>query len=98
MHDPIALILACAAITYITRAGGHLLLSRFKTVNYRFEAALHAVPIAVLTSLVAPALVTHGPAEAAAIVVAAAIAMQASLIVSVASGLTTLLLLRQLLS
>lgn len=97
MHDPMLLIFACAAITYATRVGGHVVLSRFKTINYRFEAALHAVPIAVLTSLVAPALLTHGPAEAVAIVVGAAVAMRASLVVSVASGITTLLLLRQLL-
>lgn len=97
MHDPIGLILACATITYATRIGGHVLLSRFKTINYRFEAALHAVPIAVLTALVAPALFTNGPAEAIAIVVAAAVAMRAPLIVSVASGMAALLLLRQLL-
>lgn len=98
MHDPIALILACAAITYATRIGGHVLLSRFKSVNYRFEAALHAVPIAVLTALIAPALVTNGPAEASAIVLTAAVAMRAPLIVSVASGMATLILIRQLLS
>ena len=97
MHEPMALVLACAAITYITRIGGHVLLSRFKSVNYRFEAALHAVPIAVLTSLIAPAIVTHGPAEAIAIVVATAVAMRAPLIVSVASGLFSLLLFRYLL-
>ena len=75
-----------------------MLLSRLKTINYRFEAALHAVPIAVLTALVAQATLTHGPAEAIAIVVTALVAMRAQLIVSVACGLSTLLLLRYLLT
>jgi uncharacterized membrane protein len=98
MHDPIVLILACAAITYATRIGGHVLLSRFKSVNYRFEAALHAVPIAVLTALIAPALLTNGPAEALAIITAAGVAMRAPLIVSVASGMAVLIALRHLLA
>jgi len=98
MHEPVLLIIACASITYATRAGGHVLLSRFKTINYRFEAALHAVPIAVLTALVAPAALTHGPAEAAAIIVSASVAMRCQLIISVACGLSTLLLLRHLLT
>ena len=51
-------------VTYAARLGGHLVLSRFKRIPPRVDAALNAVPAAVLTTLVAPAAVTGGPAEA----------------------------------
>lgn len=57
-------IAAAALVTYATRVGGHLVLSRFKRIPPRVEVALNAVPAAVLTTLVAPAAVFNGPAEA----------------------------------
>jgi uncharacterized membrane protein len=63
-------VLAGALATYLTRIGGHLVLSRFSSIHPRIEAALNAVPAAVLTTLVAPAAVFTGPAEAATIIVA----------------------------
>ena len=91
------LILACALATYATRAGGHLILSRFGTTHYRLEAALEAVPTAVLTALVAPSLITNGPAEAIAVLVGGLVALRYPLVVSVISGLGTLILLRGML-
>ncbi|WP_193176518.1 AzlD family protein [Oricola nitratireducens] len=64
------IILAGAFATYLTRIGGHLVLSRFKTIHPRVNAGLNAVPAAVLTTLVAPAAVFTGPAETATIIVA----------------------------
>nr|WP_097106480.1 AzlD family protein [Hoeflea halophila] len=58
------IIIFAALVTYATRLGGHLVLSRFKQIPPRIDAALNAVPAAVLTTLVAPAAVTGGPAEA----------------------------------
>lgn len=69
------IILAGGLATYLTRIGGHLVLSRFSSIHPRVEAALNAVPAAVLTTLVAPAAVFSGPAEAAAIIVAALAAL-----------------------
>lgn len=69
------IVLAGALATYLTRIGGHLVLSRFSSIHPRVEAALNAVPAAVLTTLVAPAAVFSGPAEAAAIIVAALAAL-----------------------
>ncbi len=94
MHDTIVLIIACAAATYLTRIGGHVILSRFGSTHHRVEAALVAVPTAVLTGLVAPSLLTNGPAEALAILFAGAIALRASLMISVAAGLVSLMVLR----
>lgn len=53
-------ILAGAVATYLTRIAGHILISRMKTVPPRLEAALNAVPAAVLTTLVAPAFAMGG--------------------------------------
>lgn len=69
------IIIAGAVLTYFTRAGGHLVLSRFERIHPRVEAGLNAVPAAVLTTLVAPAAMQGGPAELAALGVGALIAL-----------------------
>ena len=55
------IIIAGAIATYLTRIGGHLVISRFDTIHPRVEAGLNAVPAAVLTTLVAPELLNAGP-------------------------------------
>lgn len=70
------IILAAAVMTYLTRVGGHLVLSRFERIHPRVEAGLNAVPAAVLTTLVAPATLNAGPAEWAALVVAALMSLR----------------------
>ena len=60
------LIVALGLGTYATRIGGHLVLSRFDKLDPRVEAALEAVPAAVMTAIVAPLALTTGPAEAIA--------------------------------
>lgn len=62
MSEIFWLIVTLGALTYATRFGGHVVLSRFKRINPRLESALDAVPAAVITALVAPAFLT-GPAE-----------------------------------
>ncbi|MCT8996888.1 AzlD family protein [Chelativorans intermedius] len=69
------IIVAGAVLTYLTRAGGHLVLSRFERIHPRVEAGLNAVPAAVLTTLVAPAAMEGGPAELAALATAAVIVL-----------------------
>lgn len=59
----ILLIVALGLGTYVTRIAGHLVLSRFERLDPRVEAALHAVPAAVLTALVAPAVLAAGIAD-----------------------------------
>ncbi|MDH4414150.1 MAG: AzlD domain-containing protein [Rhizobium sp.] len=49
------LIAAAAVATFLTRIAGYVLVKRLKTMPLRLEAALNAVPAAVLTTLVAPA-------------------------------------------
>ncbi len=96
MSDVLWIILAGAAVTYLSRVGGHLVLSRFERVHPRVEAALDAVPAAVLTTLVAPALVSAGPAELAALAVAGLVALRGGMLTMFLAGAAVLILLRQL--
>ncbi len=83
------LIITLGLVTYATRIGGHLILSRFGRLNPRLEAALDAVPAAVMTAIVAPMALATGPMEsvAAAIAVLTALrfSMHATLILSIGS-------------
>ena len=98
MSDPLVLmILGCAIATYVTRFAGHLILSRFGAIHHRVEAALNAVPAAVLMALVAPSLVTRGPAETLSILIAAYASTRVSLMYAVAIGLVSLVALRAVL-
>lgn len=62
----IVLIVSLGLVTYATRIAGHLVLSRFDRLDPRMEAALDAVPAAVMTAIVAPLALTAGLAEALA--------------------------------
>lgn len=91
------IIAAGALVTYLTRVGGYLVLSRFDRVHPRVESALNAVPAAVLTTLVAPATLDAGSAEWAALVVAALVALRAGMMTMFISGVAVLIVLRQFL-
>jgi len=86
---------AAAVATYLTRVGGHLIISRFENIHPRVEAGLNAVPAAVLTTLVAPAMLDAGPAEWTAIVVAALVALRGGLMSMFLAGAAVLIALRQ---
>ena len=64
------IILLTGVVTYITRSGGYVVLSRFKSLHPRVEAALEAVPGAVLVTLVLPPALENGSLEILAMVVA----------------------------
>lgn len=89
------IILAAAIATYLTRVGGHLVISRFERVHPRVEAGLNAVPAAVLTTLVAPAVLGAGPAEWAALIVAGAVSLRGGLLSMFLAGAAVLILARQ---
>ena len=96
----LALLIAVAALaTYATRVGGHLVVARFRRLDPRVEAALDAVPVAVLTAIVAPALVpgdllAGGWREVVALLAAALIGLKLSTAWVVGLGLAVLVLLR----
>ena len=80
------IILPAGGLTYLTRTGGHLLLARIGSIPPRLDAALNAVPAAVLTTIVTPALVSGGWPERIAILVCIVLALRLPLIVTVAIG------------
>jgi uncharacterized membrane protein len=72
------IILAAAAATYATSIGGYILITTLKRIPPRMEAALSAVPAAVLTTLVAPAFFNGGWEIKLALVVALLVGLRVS--------------------
>ena len=89
-----ALILAAALATYLTRVAGHLALIRFERLHPRVEAALDAVPPAVLTAIVVPSVVGRGVPEVLALVAAGLAGLRLPIPWVVPIGLVTLVALR----
>ncbi|MEE2944124.1 MAG: AzlD domain-containing protein [Pseudomonadota bacterium] len=96
MADPYLTIFLCALLTYGVRSGGHLLMTYFGAVHHRIEAGLNAVPIAVLSALVAPTVVTEGWPEALAIVLVCLLSLRFSMLPSLALAVFALAVMRQL--
>jgi uncharacterized membrane protein len=81
------LIIAAGAIaTYITRVGGYVLMTRMKTIPPRVEAGLNAVPVAVLTTLVAPAFFEGGYEVKLAMIFALIVGLRFPGLIMLASG------------
>ena len=98
MSETVWIILAGAVLTYLTRIGGHLVLSRFERIHPRVQAGLDAVPAAVLTTLVAPAAISGGVPEIAALAAAAIVAVPfGGLMPAFLTGAAVLIGLRHLL-
>ncbi|TIL36111.1 AzlD family protein [Mesorhizobium sp.] len=95
MSTTLWIIIAGAIATYLTRIGGHLVISRFENIHPRVEAGLNAVPAAVLTTLVAPAALGGGPAEWAALTVAGLVSLRSGLMAMFLAGAFVLVLARQ---
>ena len=87
-------ILGMAAVTVAVKAGGLLLATRLPTHGL-IAAWLKHIPGAVLASLVAPAVLTGGIAEAlAAVATALAYLLTRNLLVAMTVGVGTVFLLR----
>ena len=87
------IIFASAIATYLTRMGGYLIVSRF-TLHPRVEAALNAVPAAVLTTLVAPSMLNAGPYEWTALVTSGLVSLYGGMVSVFFAGAVVLILLR----
>lgn len=93
----IATIIAMAAATYLTRIGG-LYLMKGLTVKGRLQAALDALPPAVLMAVIAPTVLATGPAETiAALITAGAAFLRLPMMAVVAIGVAAVIALRALL-
>jgi uncharacterized membrane protein len=93
----LATILGMGLVTYATRIGGVWLMGRIKP-SPRIEAWLNYIPGAVLVSLVAPAALTSGPADALAAGCTALVAARTkNLLLSMAVGVAAAWVLRRVL-
>lgn len=90
------LILACAAVTVLTRAGGYLLLARLRSIPPRVNVALEAVPAAVLTTLFAPSILSGTWREAVTMGLCALLTLRFGPTVTVVSAAAVLAVLRSL--
>ena len=90
-------ILGMAVITYATRVAGLFLAGRL-ALSGRARTAFEAIPAAVLVALIAPAILTTGPAETIAALVTCVAAMRLPLLATIAIGVVTVVLLRNVLA
>ena len=93
--DPLLLAtwLGMFAVTYATRIGGYWFVRRFP-LSGRIKAGLEAVPMAVLTAIIAPTVLAAGPAETVAALVTLLLAWRQPVLVAVIGGVATVVLLR----
>jgi uncharacterized membrane protein len=95
--DPVTLlaIAGMAIATYLNRLSG-LVLVRFVRLEGRTKAALDALPPAILMAVIAPMVLTRGPAETAAAVITVIAALRLPLIAAVVIGVGSVVALRHL--
>jgi len=96
MSTTVWIIIAGAVLTFLTRIGGHVVLSRLTHIPPRVEAALNAVPAAVLTALTAPYVAFGGPIEAMVLAIAAVLSLRLPVIATLFVGWALLMALRQI--
>ena len=93
--DPVTLlaIAGMAIATYLNRVSG-LVLVRFVRLEGRTKAALDALPPAILMAVIAPMVLTRGPAETAAAIITVIAALRLPLIAAVVIGVASVVALR----
>ncbi len=79
--------------TYSSRIGGYWFVRHFP-IGGRLKAGLEAVPLAVLTALIAPTVLATGPAETLAALVTLLLAWRLPVLVAVVGGVAAVVLLR----
>lgn len=86
-------IVAMAAVTYATRVAGLWFVHAVRPTPL-VQAALDAVPVAVLTAVIAPSLMKGGPADIAAAAIMTLAAFRLPLLPAVVIGVVSVVLLR----
>jgi uncharacterized membrane protein len=93
--EVLLVILGMALVTYATRIGGLLLVSRIQ-LGRRSEAVLRLLPGTILVAIVAPTVLNGGLAELVAAVAAVLVAARSkSLPLAMAAGVLVVVVLRQ---
>lgn len=92
----VLLIIAGGVVTLANRLAGHYIMARFEPIPFRVEAALEAVPVAVMITLVVPSIVEGGWLEWLTLFVALLLSFRLPFIVAVFAALLFLLGMRYL--
>lgn len=92
----LATILAMAAVTYLTRIGGYLVL-RNRTLGPRATAVMEAAPGCVLIAVIAPHFVSPRPADLLALTITFLAALRLPMLAVVPIGIVAAAALRWLL-
>lgn len=95
--DPMVLaaFAAMAGATYFTRVAGFWLVRRVR-LGGRLSGALAAMPGSILVALIAPVVLTTGPAESGAALVTVALGWRLPPLVAIAGGVAAVVALRAL--
>jgi uncharacterized membrane protein len=88
-------VMAMMAVTYGARIGGYWFVRRY-ALGPRLKAGLEAVPLAVLTAIIAPTVLATGPAESLATVITLLLAWRFPVLAAVLGGVAAVVLLRAL--
>ena len=98
MIDPLTAvtILLMAAVTYLTRVAGYLLL-RNRTLGRRATAVMEATPGCVLISVIAPHFVSDRPADLVSLAITVLAATRLPVLPTILIGVASAGLLRHLL-
>ena len=99
MIDPLTVvtILLMAAVTYLTRVSGYLLL-RNRTLSRRATAVMEATPGCVLISVIAPHFVSSRPADLLSLAITLLAATRLPVLPTILIGVVSAGLLRHLLA
>jgi uncharacterized membrane protein len=88
-------VIAMMAVTYGARIGGYWFVRRYAP-GPRLKAGLEAVPLAVLTAIIAPTVLATGPAESLAAVITLLLAWRLPVLAAVLGGVAAVVFLRAL--
>lgn len=92
---PVSIILGMAVLTYVTKAGGLWVLEQVE-LSDRAKSGLEALPGGIIIAILAPELLQGGPPEwAAAAVVLVVVRRTDSILLSIGTGIFTVLVLRR---
>ncbi len=96
--DPavLAAFAAMACATYFTRVAGFWLVRRVR-LSATMAGALDAMPGAILVALIAPTVLSTGPAESIAALITVGLAWRLSPLVAIVGGVASVVALRALL-
>ncbi len=88
-------IVGMAAVTVLTRFTGYWILGNYR-LSARTQSILEAVPVSVLTAIIAPMVLATGPAETLAAVVTLLAAWRLPTLVAIICGVVSVVVLRGL--